>query len=301
MTALYPPFTTIGIVAPAGKLRPESFDTGSAYLRAAGKTLKFGAHVNGPSPAAYLAADADARAADLATLWLDPEVDLLLAVRGGFGSAHLLPLLDWETLKSRPDLPLAGYSDITALHWAMEKFGAGRPIAGPMLGKLTECAASPWSAELHRNAFLPEPYEIAAAPDYGPIVELQGGTATGRPLVGNLSVAVSLCGTPYFPDVTGRILILEDLNEPVYKLDRALTMLEQNGVLKRCAGLIFGQFSDCAAPEELERLFRRFAPKVDGPVLMNFPFGHTFPMATLDFRRTVAVEAGRIRVAAAKP
>lgn len=294
MTALYPPFATIGIAAPAGKLRAELFDTGSAFLRAAGKELKFGAHVNGPSPVPYLSADAEDRAADLARLWLDPEVELLLAVRGGFGAAHLLPLLDWDALKTRPELPLAGYSDITALHWAMEKFGAGRPIAGPMLGKLAECVGSPYSSRYHLKAFLPERYEIEAAPEYGSIVELRSGSATGLPLVGNLTVAASLCGTPYLPDATGRILILEDLNEPIYKLDRGLTTLEQSGVLARCAGVIFGQFSECASPRELLELFRRFAAKVNGPVLMNFPFGHTFPMVTLDFHRPAIIDAGRL-------
>ena len=207
MNALYPPFSTIGIVAPAGRLRPEPFDTGTAFLRAAGKKLKFGTHINGPSPVSYLSADAENRIADLTRLWLDPEIDLLLAVRGGFGSAHLLPLLDWEALKARPELPLAGYSDITALHWAMEKFGAGRPVAGPMLGKLAECVASPYSVEYHLRAFQPESYEIEPAPEYGPIVELQSGSATGLPLVGNLTVAASLCGTPYLPDASGRIQI----------------------------------------------------------------------------------------------
>ena len=296
MNTFYPPFHTIGIIAPAGTLRAGSFDTGTAFLRAAGKELKFGARINGPSPVFYLSADAEDRAADLAGLWLDPEVNLLLAVRGGFGSAHLLPLLDWEKLKTRPELPLAGYSDITALHWAMEKFGAGRPIAGPMLGKLAECAASPFTAEYHLRAFRPEPYEIEAAPEYGPIIELRSGSATGRPLVGNLSVAASLCGTPYFPDATGRILILEDLNEPVYKLDRCLTMLEQNGVFTRCAGVIFGQFSECAPQKELAPLFQRFAAKVNGPVLMNFPFGHTFPLVTLVSHRPVSISSGHISV-----
>lgn len=300
MTPFYPPFSTVGIIAPAGPLGAGLFDTGAAFLRACGKELRIGAHVNGPSPVSYLSADAERRAADLAALWLDPEIELLLAVRGGFGSAHLLPLLDWEILKTRPELPLAGYSDITALHWAMEKNGAGRPVAGPMLGKLAECAASPYSMEFHRRAFRPEAYEIEAAPEYGPFVELNTGSASGLPLAGNLSVAASLCGTPCFPDVSGRILILEDLNEPVYRLDRCLTALEQNGVFRRCAGLLFGQFSDCGTREELTRLFRRVAAEVDGPVLMNFPFGHTFPLATLDLHRGMTVRAGRVSVAAVR-
>ena len=293
---MYEPFHNIGIVAPAGKLKPDKFDTGVAFLRAAGKQLKFGSHVNGPSPVDYLSARAEERAEDIAALWLDPEIDLLLAVRGGFGSAHLLPLLDWKALKTRPDLPMAGFSDITALHWAMEHFGAGRPIAGPMLGKLAESAASSFTAHYNTLAFSPEPYEITPAPEYGDYLSLRPGNAVGLPLVGNLTVAATLCGTPYLPDVSGRILILEDLNEPIYKLDRMLTMLEQNGIFERCAGVLFGQFSDCAPLPEVYALLRRTAAHVNGPVLANFPFGHTMPIVTIDFHRTVAIENNRVRV-----
>ena len=293
---MYNPFHTIGIIAPAGKLKPDKFDTGVAFLRAAGKQLKFGSHVNGPSPVAYLAAGAEERAEDLSALWFDPEVELLLAVRGGFGSAHLLPLLDWQALKSRADLPLAGFSDITALHWAMERFGAGRPIAGPMLGKLAESSASSFTARFHALAFSPDSYEIEPAPEYGRHQLLRPGDAVGLPLVGNLTVAATLCGTPYLPDVSGRILILEDLNEPLYKLDRALTMLEQNGIFARCAGVLFGQFSDCAPLPELYALLRRTAEQVNGPVLANFPFGHTLPIATIDFHRRISISGGRVRV-----
>ena len=293
---MYEPFHNIGIVAPAGKLKPDKFDTGVAFLRAAGKQLKFGGHVNGPSPAAYLSAGADERAEDLSSLWFDPEIELLLAVRGGFGSAQLLPLLDWNALKTRPGLPLAGFSDITALHWAMERFGAGRPVAGPMLGKLAESAASAFTARYHVLAFGTEPYEIEPAPEYGDYLLLHPGNAAGLPLVGNLTVATTLCGTPYLPDVSGRILILEDLNEPLYKIDRALTMLEQNGIFERCAGVLFGQFSDCAPLPELYALLRRTAERVNGPVLANFPFGHTLPIATIDFHRPIAIENNRVRV-----
>ncbi len=297
-TTCYPHCSTIGIIAPAGKLCSERFDAGIEFLHEAGKTLKIGRHVNGPSPVAYLSADAVQRADDLISLWLDPAVELLLAVRGGFGSAHLLPLLDWDALKARPALPLAGYSDITALHWAMEAMEVGRPIAGPMLGKLPECAASPYSCEFHRRTFAPEAYEIEAAPEYGAMIELKSGSANGRPLVGNLTVAASLCGTPFFPDTSGRILVLEDLNEPVYKLDRALTMLEQNNALSRCAGLVFGQFTDCAPPRELRQLLGRFAEQINGPVLMNFPFGHSMPMVTLDFHRPLVIQDGCVSVSA---
>lgn len=148
---MYDIFHVPGIIAPAGKLRPDKFDTASLSARDR-QGAEIRAHVNGPSDTAYLSADAEARASDLTDLWLDPKIDLLLAVRGGFGSAHLLPLLDWRMLKNRPELPLAGFSDITALHWAMEKAGAGRRSPG-------RCSASWRKAprRLIRRSFTPSP------------------------------------------------------------------------------------------------------------------------------------------------
>ena len=102
-------FKTVAIAAPAGPLAAERFADGAEWLRRAGREVKIMPHVNGPSPAPYLAASARARAEDLAAAWLDPEVDLLLAARGGFGSAQLLELLDWRALAGRPHLPLVGY------------------------------------------------------------------------------------------------------------------------------------------------------------------------------------------------
>ncbi|MDR0932443.1 MAG: LD-carboxypeptidase [Victivallales bacterium] len=293
---MYKSFHTFGIIAPAGKLSREKFDSGVDWLRSEGKTVKLSEHVNAPYPVEYLSSSAEERAKDLTALWLDSEVDLLLATRGGFGSAHLLPLLDWNALKSRPNLPLAGFSDITALHWTMEKLGIGRPIAGPMLGKLAESSQCAYTTRYNDLAFESSSYTIEAAPEYGDFLPLKPGKAAGLPLVGNLSVAVTLCGTPYMPDVAGRILILEDLNEPIYKLDRYLTTLEQNGVFARCAGVLFGQFTDCATNQKLIALLQRFANGVNGPVIANFPFGHTREICTVDFHREMSVENLNISV-----
>ena len=287
-------FKTVAIAAPAGPLAAERFADGAEWLRRAGREVKIMPHVNGPSPAPYLAASARARAEDLASAWLDPEVDLLLAARGGFGSAQLLELLDWRALAGRPYLPLVGYSDITALHWAMISRNAGTPLVGPMLGKLAEAESSPYTARTFHAALAGESMELSPAPEFGPFQVWNKGAASGLPLPGNLAVAVTLCGTPFCPDPAGKILLFEDLNEPAYKLDRYLTQLRQNGFFRRAAGVIFGQFLDCAPQEELNRLFQEVAREVRGPVLSNFPFGHLFPLACLNCRMTLTVEGGRV-------
>ncbi len=287
-------FKTIAVAAPAGPLAVERFTDGVNWLRATGKMLRIMPHVNGPSSARYLAASAEARAADLSAAWLDPEVDLLLAARGGFGSAQLLELLDWRRLAARPLLPVVGYSDITALHWAMISRNAGSPLVGPMLGKLLEAEHSSYTVRTFRAALERIPMELPPAPEFGPFQVWNRGTASGLPLPGNLAVAVTLCGTPFCPDPAGKILLFEDLNEPAYKLDRYLTQLRQNGFFRRAAGVIFGQFLDCAPREELNRLFQEVADEVRGPVLSNFPFGHLFPLACLNCRMPLTVEGDRV-------
>lgn len=287
-------YKTIAVAAPAGPLAAERFVDGVEQLRKGGKTVKVMPHANGPSPSSYLAASAEARAADLSAAWLDPEVELILAVRGGFGSAQLPELLDWEALAARPAMPVVGYSDITALHWAMIARDTGMPVVGPMLGKLSEAAQWPATVTSFHAALAGEPQELSPAPEFGPFREWKKGPVSGPPLPGNLTVAVTLCGTSYCPDPTGKILLFEDLNEPAYKLDRYLTQLRQNGFFRRAAGVIFGQFTDCAAPEELDRLFQQVAAEVNGPVLSNFPFGHQFPLTCLNCRMPLTIDGGRI-------
>ena len=126
---------TVGVITPAGRLAPELMESGIAELR------KAGIRVKGPESlpecrVSYLAGTPEDRAAQIMKMWLDPEVDLLLCSRGGFGCAQLLPHLNWKKLRARR-IPLAGYSDITALHWAMASRNAGLPVVCPMLGKLS--------------------------------------------------------------------------------------------------------------------------------------------------------------------
>ena len=292
---IFPPdCRTVAVVAPAGALAPERFDAGIARLRKEVEHIRVGAHVRGPSPVRYLSAGIPERVADLEEAWLDPEVDLILAVRGGFGSAHLLERLNWKKLAAHPDIPLVGYSDITALHWAMTAMRTGRPVAAPMLGKLPETAENAYLRRELAAMWSRLRAEILPPPGDAPLKVLRPGRTRALPLTGNLSVAATLIGTRFLPDVEDRILIVEDLNEPVYKLDRYLTQFAMAGILQRCRALVFGQFTDCGPREELEALFRRFAAEATGPVLMNFPFGHAFPFAPLDFSVPLEIDGDRI-------
>ena len=268
---------TIGVIAPAGRLAPELAESGMAVLR------KEGLKVKGPLAVAecgvsYLAGTPEARAAGLEKMWLDPAVDLLLCTRGGFGSAQILPLLDWEKLRKKR-VPLAGYSDVTALHWAMTKMDAGLPVVSPMLGKLA--SADAFTLENMTKAFAGE-RRICS------VRRVSGGDFSGKILAGNLTVAASLAGSAFLPDAAGRVVLLEDINEPVYKIDRCLTQLEQSGLFSGAAGVVFGMFSG-SDPGELKELFSRFAARTGKAVAAGFPFGHSWPLMSFSFDDVLTV------------
>ena len=117
---------------------------------------------------------------------------------------------------------------------------------------------------------------------------VSGESFSGKVLAGNLTVAASLAGSDYFPDADGKVVLLEDINEPVYKIDRCLTQLEQAGLFDRASGVVFGSFSG-SDPQELAELFSRFAQRTKLPVACGFPFGHSFPLLSLSFEDELSI------------
>ncbi len=272
----------IGIISPAGPVDKDKLLSGVAGLEKLGCSVRLGDHALGKT--GYLAASAAERFADFRNFYLDDEIDLILASRGGFGCAHLLP--DLAELPKRPKL-VAGYSDLTALLWALEKFDLATTLALPMAARY---------GDLDEKSLASAAAALAATPrNLGTFTELRPGAAQGLPLPGNLTVAASIVGTPYFPDCAGRILVLEDVNEPLYKIDRALTQLEQGGAFAACGGVIFGEFTQSGATDaELDELLIRATRQVAGPVLRGLRYRHEFPFESLNCRQKLEIAQGRV-------
>lgn len=267
----------VAVVAPAFPIDGKKFDAGLDALRASGVHVKLMPHCRGAAQGLFAASDAE-RAADFQEAWSDPAVDLILCARGGYGCARILPLLDFEALKRcGNDVVVSGFSDVTALLFAMDRFGAGIPLAGPMLVSLAE-----------RNGETERAFASAIdgqAPEWGTLRVLRPGTARGRVLAGNLAVAASLAGTPYLPDSAGRILVLEEVGEPAYKVDRMLNQLSQAGWFARCAAVVFGYCTDCKG---VDGVLEAWAARWNCPVRSGLRFGHEFPSLSFNFR-TVSV------------
>ena len=225
----------------------------------------------------------------------DSEVDLILALRGGFGSVHILHKLDYDTLRNR-NLPVMGYSDITSLHCAMLAKNAGVPIAGSNLMQLEEVVKDDLSFSSHKLALQKNISKtVLAAPAIKAVNELAATQkVSGKAYAANLTVLASLCGTEFMPDFSNRILIIEDVNEPVYKLDRLLHQLYLSGVLKDLQALVFGRFTGGEnSPEVLDKLFASFSAKLPCPCYQDFAFGHEFPMIAVNSNHTLTLQADK--------
>ncbi len=282
---------TVGVFCPSGIPEPARLERGLARLRAWGLEVVLASQ---PRPERFLAAPDDVRAETLNLLVRDARVDLLLAARGGYGSGRILDQIDFEALRQRA-VPMVGYSDITALHLAAYGAGYRCGVAGPMVcGALAkdpadEAAAVALGRVLGslRQVLAGEAFEAGAG-----LRVFRQGSAAGPLLPANLSVLTSLAGTPYLPDLTGVILVLEDVNEAAYRVDRYLNQLLYAGCLGQLAGLVYGQFTEGEDAQWLPDVFADFARHIRGPVAGGLEFGHGFPSLSLPVGRQAQLEAG---------
>ena len=270
----------VALVAPAGPLRGEE-----DLSRAEQNVRSFGwepiAAPHALARLGYLAGSDAERLADINRAFADESVEAVWCIRGGYGVARLLDQIDYAALRRRPK-PLIGYSDITALHAAV---GARCEIV-TYHGPTARAVLSPFSRASLERALTQrgEPCGVAPAAE-----TLFSGRARGRLTGGNLALLCALAGTPYAPDYQDAILVLEDVNEPIYRIDRMLTQLRLSGALERCAGLVFGAFTDVptGAPEEsggartLNEVLSEMAERTGIPCISGAPVGHIEDQWTL--------------------
>jgi len=265
----------LGIAAPAGPVSAAKFEQACRFLNGLGIRPVTGRAITRGDSLSYVSAPEKDRADDLNELIRNPEVQAIYCLRGGYGSVHLLDRLDWAELKRRK-LPVVGYSDITSLHAAMRTRRAGLPVSACMALQLEEDSRAAsfrrnfkraWGVALHRNG----PFRrIVRLRSYGP----ETNQTEGPLFCGNLTTLASLCGTPWLPKLKRDVIFLEDIAEPVRKLDRTLTQLFLSGFFTGCTAVVFGDFRQCGDRDEREELFRRFAAKIGKPVFAGLRYGH---------------------------
>lgn len=262
----------------------------------------------------YLAGEDAARAADLNAAFADKSIDAVWCLRGGYGTPRLLPHLDYETIRRNPK-PFIGFSDITGTLNAIHRLTGLVTFHGPNAsGSLNDYTL----AEFKKVLFQASPGgSIAAPPPFeakegrvnkeNRLRRLAPGKARGPLVGGNISVFSTLIGTPFEPDLKGRILFLEEVGEEPYRIDRWLTQFVLTGKLSGCAGIVLGKFSDCG-PREFQPGFHGTwtwqevcadrLGKLGIPVLAGLLFGHVAENATLPLgiEAELDVEAGTLRL-----
>ena len=268
------PGARIAIVSPASPFSREEFDRGLSELRRLGYEPVYEEDVFARE-GTYLSGAADVRAAAFSRAWSDPSIAALMAVRGGYGSVQMLPLLDGYAIRRTPKL-FIGYSDNTSiLTWLTCRCGM-TALHGPMIdGRLAKGADGYDEASF--VGLLQNGTGLALSPDG--LETIRGGEAAGPLFGGTLTPLTASLGTPYaFDPPPGCLLFLEDVNERPYRLDRMLTQLRLAGILARARALVFGEMRGCdeasGQPRAVDVIWT-FAKDVAGPVITGFPSGHT--------------------------
>jgi muramoyltetrapeptide carboxypeptidase len=286
----------VAVAAPSGVVDPGRLADGMAELERWGLEPVPGAHVLDCH--GHLAGTDEDRVADLNAAFRDPTVRAIWTARGGFGLTRILDRLDWSALAADPKL-LIGFSDVTALLVAAWRRLGLVTVHGQFASRLHLVAPHTTAADhLRALVFGTGPGGAAPALPHQPApVTIAPGTATGPLVGGNLAVLCALLGTPDQLDVDGCVLLLEDVNERPYRIDRMLTQLRAAGVLQRVAGLAVGTFVDCDAAAHVpsattadvvaERL-----GDLGVPVLAGLPVGHHDDQLAVAHGAAVRLDAG---------
>lgn len=263
----------VALVAPASSFPVEEVAAGVAELARLGFEAVYDESLFARQR--FVAGSAEVRARAIHQAWADPSIAALIAMRGGYGSAHVLPLLDATLLRGAPKA-LIGYSDITALLSFYQRNGLNA-IHGPMIDRRLSQGPSAYDEDSFRRVMMtPEP----AGEMRPPALEvLRPGRATGQLTGGTITQLVASLGTPWaFDAPAGCALFLEDVGERPYRIHRMLTQLAQAGVFKRASAVVFGEFPGCDEPggdPAIRDVLRDFTAGFAGPVLFGFPSGHT--------------------------
>ncbi|WP_377268805.1 LD-carboxypeptidase [Peterkaempfera sp. SMS 1(5)a] len=267
------PGDRVVVVAPSASVPAERLHLGCGILRSWGLEVEVAPHVLDVHPGLRYLAGTDAdRVRDLERAWLDPDVAAVVCARGGYGAQRIADLLDWDAMRAATPKVFVGYSDITVLHEAFAVRLGLATVHGPMAAALTFVKDDRTAEHLRRTLFEPDSAQVITSATAETLVP---GRARGITAGGCASMLASERGTPWArPSFAGAILLLEDVGEDLYRLDRILTQLLRSGALEGVAGIALGSWADCGPADRVRGLMLdRLAP-LGVPVVWELGFGH---------------------------
>ncbi len=263
------PGDKVGIVTPASFIRQGDIDSGLHYLQSLGLIPVLGQHVY--NEWRYMGGTAEQRAADLMSFYRDDSIKAIFTSRGGGGGSYILPHLDYELIKANPK-PLFGLSDITILQNAVYAQSGCPSYTGMILKQDMKDNAYAMLSNDFQNLINGNEMTYTGGQTVAP------GYAEGTLIGGNLTALSYLFGTTYMPELSGKILLLEDIGGKSFWIDLRLQQLRQTPGFDKLQGIIFGEFSDCAiidkedgSPDEI---IDTFCQNLTIPVIKHFPYGH---------------------------
>lgn len=285
----------VGILAPAGPVSPGELAPGIERLKSFGLDVALGPHLY--ESLGYTAGDDDARLEDLHVFFQAQDIRGIFCARGGYGSLRLLPLIDFDVISSRPKV-LMGFSDITALLMGLhEKTGLVSfhgPVVRGFVGK--------------NRGDLERFFRWMEAPAAPPVIDLPDsakvlvpGMGTGKVFGGNLSTLSHLVGTGFLPDLKGAVLFLEEVNEPLYRIDRMLTHLHLAGVFRKISAFLFGDFSLGGDESRVHGLLMKYLDPLGIPVVSGLPVGHGTDNIPLPMGVSATLDTGKRVLSFAEP
>ncbi|MBD7912664.1 S66 peptidase family protein [Clostridium cibarium] len=271
---------TIGIIAPSSPEDKEIINKKIEKFISLGFNIKLGSHLF--DKYGYLAGSDQDRADDINNMFQDSSVDGIVCFRGGYGSIRTLSFINNKLIRSNPKF-FCGYSDITLLLNYFSKLGL-ITFHGPMINSnFDDLATLDSFMSIISSNTSKYTYDLNL---YKEITYLNPSSFTGKIVGGNLSMICSSLSTPYEVDMKNSILLLEDVNESPYAIDRMLTQLIYNKNLKKCKGIILGSFDGCTLPDytkslRLDQVFTDRLKPLEIPIIIGFPFGHSYPNLTI--------------------
>lgn len=269
----------VGVVSPASSPDDLSkINLGVQYLEKLGYKVAVGKNVG--QVKGYLAGDDSARVNDIHSMFSNKEVKAVFTVRGGYGAMRLLDKLDFDLIKKNPKI-FVGYSDINALQLAIFKNCGLVTFSGPMVAVDFIGEVSSFTEEnFWKMVTSDKKIGRLHNPNDEKFFLLSKGKAGGKILGGNLTVINSLMGTGYLPDFNKSLLMLEDVNEPPYKVDRMLNQMRLAKIIRKANGIILGRFVNCYEADQmkntltLNEVVEDYFRSLKIPVMYNFKHGH---------------------------
>ncbi len=289
------PGARVALVAPASAVPEEKLEKALAFVEKLGLVPVTYPSCYFANRDGYLAATDVQRARDIMDAFLDPVIDGVWCIRGGYGAHRLQPLLDAEAIRKHPKW-FGGYSDVTALHLFLNEICGQETCHCTMAS--TEPDPDDYTLSYLKKILFGFPAETLNWPQDHSVNTLVSGTAEGILCGGNLSLVAASLGTPWEIDTKGKILFLEDIGEKTYRVDGMLTQLRNAGKLSDCAGILLGAWTDCP-PEIPERtlllpeIFQQLVAPAGKPTLMDLPVGHCSITAALPLGRVCRMDADR--------